>query len=92
MPLNMNTVGTGTGVDGGGNSSNVSYLVSPENTITYGDKYPSYYINNYEDLMSKSSTNTLFAQKSFSPFVRMFIFKNEVYGVSYDAYWIGLPQ
>lgn len=86
MPLNMNTVGTGNGVNGGGSTSNISYLVSPKNTITYGDKFPSYYINNYEDLMSKSSTKTLFAQKSFSPFVRMFIFKNEVYGVSYDAY------
>ena len=86
MPLNMNTVGTGTGVDGSGCSSVTSYLASPDNTITYSDKHPAYYISDYDEITSTGNFTKIFEQKRFDPFVRLFTFKNQLYGISYITY------
>lgn len=86
MPLNMNTVGTGSGIGGSGGSSNTSYLVSPNNTITYSDKHPAYYISDYDEITAAGNFTKVFEQKQFDPFVRLFTFKNQLYGVSCITY------
>ena len=57
MPLNMNTVGTGTGIGGGDNAPEYATLISPSVSIENNDSYHSVYIDNYSNLKSTKTTS-----------------------------------
>lgn len=80
MPLNMNTVGTGTGIDSGSGGSDSTMILKPSEILdTYSDVYPSYYVTNDQ----LPTTRTLTTCQSFNAYSQcMFIFKNEIYAVT----------
>ena len=85
MPLNMNTVGTGTGIGGSSNSDEKSMIMRPStiNPEYYG-LLASYYIGNYSNMLPESDKS--FNVISTHPYLqRMFYFKKQLWGVSFKV-------
>lgn len=87
MPLNMNTVGTGTGIgsSNGGGASETSILSREVSEIPM-NQYPAYYVNYNEIIPTKTDTFRTLSTTSELPFVQIFTFKGYTWGVSTNIY------
>ena len=84
MPLNMNTVGTGTGI-GDESSNNLGILMFPsEINPQYSASIPAYYIKDYSSCVPENTTNYVLCNSVSQSIQRIFLFKNELYAVVLD--------
>lgn len=91
MPLNMNTVGTGTGIGRSTSIADASLLFKPSPNIQYNDKYASYYITDYNSMVNIStddteSLNVVYTKQPTEHFMRIFTLHGKLYGIAYTPY------
>ena len=76
MPLNMNTVGTGSGIGGDSSTSDNIMVITPSEIYdTYSDVSPVYYISNSSFPKTRTLKNAGNAETYMQ---QIFIFKNDM--------------
>lgn len=86
MPLNMNTVGTGSGIGGDSSTSDNIMVITPSEIYdTYSDVSPVYYISNSSFPKTRTLKNAGTAETYMQ---QIFIFKNELYAITINNPYI----